>query len=67
MGRTFQLEAWVESIDGRKIWLAGEMREGDDVIAARALFIEVDRAHFLRARPLPDDWFGGPDPKPLPY
>jgi acyl-coenzyme A thioesterase PaaI-like protein len=60
VGRTFQLEAWLESIDGRKIWLAGEMREDGEVIAAaRALFIEVDRAHFAQGGPLPKDWFGG--------
>jgi acyl-coenzyme A thioesterase PaaI-like protein len=60
IGRRFKLEAWVESIDGRKIWLAGEMREDGEVIAsARALFIEVDRAHFLQGGPLPEDWFGG--------
>jgi acyl-coenzyme A thioesterase PaaI-like protein len=66
LGRRFELEAWVESVDGRKIHLAGEMREDGEVVAeAKALFIEVDRAHFARGGQLPDDWFG--DGGQLPY
>ena len=47
LGRDLDLEAWCEGIDGRKIRLAGEVREDGRVLAeARALFIEVDRTHF---------------------
>ena len=47
--RRFELEAWVEHVEGRKIEMAAEMREGDDVVAdAAALFIQVDREHFLQ-------------------
>jgi acyl-coenzyme A thioesterase PaaI-like protein len=47
--RRFELEAWVERVEGRKIEMAAEMREGADVVAdAAALFIQVDREHFLQ-------------------
>jgi acyl-coenzyme A thioesterase PaaI-like protein len=47
--RRFELEAWVEHVEGRKIEMAAEMREGGDVVAdAAALFIQVDREHFLQ-------------------
>ena len=47
--RRFELEAWVERVEGRKIEMAAEMREDGDVVAdASALFIQVDREHFLQ-------------------
>jgi acyl-coenzyme A thioesterase PaaI-like protein len=47
--RRFELEAWVERVEGRKIEMAAEMREDGDVVAdATALFIQVDREHFLQ-------------------
>ena len=47
--RRFELEAWVERVEGRKIEMAAEMREDGDVVAdAAALFIHVDREHFLQ-------------------
>jgi acyl-coenzyme A thioesterase PaaI-like protein len=47
--RRFELEAWVERVEGRKIEMAAEMREDGEVVAdAAALFIHVDREHFLQ-------------------
>jgi acyl-coenzyme A thioesterase PaaI-like protein len=49
LGRRFELEAWVDHVEGRKIHMAAEMREDGDVVAdAAALFIAVDREHFLQ-------------------
>lgn len=49
VGRRFEVEAWVESRQDRKLRLAGELREnGERVADASGLFVEVDRAHFLR-------------------
>jgi len=61
LDRRYKLEAWVEGVDGRKIHLAGEMREGDGTVVAeaKALFIEVDREHFAKGGKLSDDWFKG--------
>lgn len=57
VGRTFDVEARVDEIDGRKLWFVAELREGDEVIAdARALFLEVDASHFARGGGLPDVW-----------
>jgi acyl-coenzyme A thioesterase PaaI-like protein len=52
------VEAWCESIDDRKLHLAGELRDGDEVIAAaRGLFIEVGVEHFNRGgHELPANW-----------
>ena len=69
--RDFTLEAWCESIDGRKLHLAAAMREGDDLVAeARALFLQVDLAHFARGgKDMPervkDHWRKGK--RDLPY
>ena len=49
LGRPFDVEAWVDEIDGRKLWMRAEMCEaGETVAAARALFLEVDPGHFAR-------------------
>jgi acyl-coenzyme A thioesterase PaaI-like protein len=49
IGRPFEVEAWVDEVDGRKLWMRAEMREsGETIAAARSLFLEVDPAHFAR-------------------
>ena len=49
LGRPFDVQAWVDEVDGRKLWMRAEMREeGELIAAARALFLEVDRTHFAR-------------------
>lgn len=56
--RTFAVEARIEAVEGRKLVVVGELREGDEVVAdARGLFIEVDPEHFLEGvRTLPPEW-----------
>jgi acyl-CoA thioesterase FadM len=56
--RRFELEAWVEEVDGRKLRLAGEMRDEATVVAdAQALFVQVDVEHFMQAgEGFPDSW-----------
>jgi len=63
LGRRFDVEAWVESRDGRKLHLAGELREGGEAVAdALGLFLEVDVEHFLRgARELSEAAPGAPE------
>lgn len=58
LGRLFEIEAWAERIEGRKLHLAGEVRDGRGLIAdARGLFIEVEIEHFLRgADEMPANW-----------
>jgi acyl-coenzyme A thioesterase PaaI-like protein len=49
LGRRFQLEAWVDRVEGRKMHMEARMRDGEDVVAeAHALFIQVERDHFLQ-------------------
>jgi acyl-coenzyme A thioesterase PaaI-like protein len=49
LGRPFDVEAWVDRIDGRKLWMLAELRERGELIAsARSLFVEVDPRHFAR-------------------
>jgi acyl-coenzyme A thioesterase PaaI-like protein len=48
--RDFEIESWVEKIDGRKLHLAGEIRDDGEIIAeARALFVEVSIEHFTQS------------------
>jgi acyl-coenzyme A thioesterase PaaI-like protein len=56
----YELEGWVDRLDGRKIHLRGELREGEKLVAeGRGLFLEVDRAHFEQGgQPLPPNWMG---------
>jgi acyl-coenzyme A thioesterase PaaI-like protein len=55
--RRFELEAWTEKVDGRKLHLAAEMREDGEVVAdARALFLEVSMEHFLKGGKIPEGW-----------
>lgn len=58
LSRRFEINAWVEQTDGRKLWLAGELRdEGELVADARGLFLEVDLEHFLQgAAGRPSGW-----------
>ncbi|MBV9212771.1 MAG: PaaI family thioesterase [Actinobacteria bacterium] len=45
--RKFDVEAWIDSVEGRKLHLNAELRDGDETVAeARALFLEVDPRHF---------------------
>lgn len=59
LGREFEVEAWCERIDDRKIYLAGRIVDGATVIAdCRALFIEVEVEHFERSgSELPASWY----------
>lgn len=56
--RDLVLEAWCEHLDGRKIRLAGVLRDGEQTIAeAKALFIEVPLDHFRSSgSELPERW-----------
>lgn len=58
LDRDFVVEAWCEDVDGRKLHLAGQIREGHDILAeARGLFIQVDIDHFRQAgHALPEGW-----------
>jgi acyl-coenzyme A thioesterase PaaI-like protein len=46
--RDYEIEAWTDRVEGRKLHLRGEVREpGGEVVAeARALFLQVDLEHF---------------------
>lgn len=47
--RRFEVEAWTERIEGRKLHLLGELRDAGEVVAdARGLFVEVELEHFMR-------------------
>lgn len=51
LGRRFEVEAWAERTEGRKLWLAGRMTEDGEIVAeARALFVSVSTEHFLKGR-----------------
>lgn len=52
------VEARCERVDGRKLYLAGRLRDGETVIAeARGLFVEVELDHFRRGgHDLPERW-----------
>lgn len=56
IGRDFDVEAWIERREARKLYFAGELREGGAVVAeAHGLFLRVDVEHFLRGvEQLPD-------------
>ena len=58
LGRPFALEAWVDRVNGRKLHLCAELRDGADVIAdAEALFLEVEPDHFLQGgADMPEQW-----------
>jgi acyl-coenzyme A thioesterase PaaI-like protein len=49
IGRPFDVEAWVDRVEGRKLWMAAALRDAGETIAeARSLFLVVDREHFAR-------------------
>ncbi|MEX2194456.1 MAG: PaaI family thioesterase [Thermoleophilaceae bacterium] len=56
--RMFEVEAWVDRTEGRKLHLAGEMRDGGEVVAdCAALFLEVKVEHFLQGmEEIPEAW-----------
>lgn len=60
LGRELALEAWCERIEGRKIFLHGEVRDGAELVAVgRGLFIHVDVSHWeASGQPLPASWEG---------
>ena len=52
IARRYDIAAWCERIEGRKLWLVAELRDGTDVVArAAGLFIRVDAEHFLQGDP----------------
>jgi len=61
LDRPLTIEAWAESVEGRKLHLAGRMLDESNVIAeAKALFIEVDVDHFRQSGAgIPDRWAFG--------
>lgn len=63
----YTVESWIEGIDGRKLHLAGVIRDADGatVAEAQALFLEVDMSHFQRggAEP-PEHWRWSPKDLP---
>lgn len=58
LGRRLSVEAWAESIDGRKLHLAAVLRDGEVVVAeSQAMFVAVDIEHFrLGGSDLPERW-----------
>lgn len=47
LGTAYDVRAWCTDIDGRKVQLRAELRDGDDVVAeAAGLFVTVDVEHF---------------------
>ena len=49
LGRPFEVEAWVDRVDGRKLWMVAALRDQDELVAeARSLFLEVNPEHFAR-------------------
>ena len=58
LGTPIEMCAWCERIDGRKLYLRGEIRQGGNVVVeASALFIHVDVSHWASSGvPLPDGW-----------
>ena len=72
LGREYEIEAWVDEIDGRKIHGLAELRDaGGEVVAdARALFVAVEPEHFLQGSDqIPEAWREKwwREGKPLPY
>lgn len=63
----YTVEAWIERIDGRKLHLAGIIRDedGETVAEATALFLEVDMAHFRQSgQEPPAHWSWSPGELP---
>ena len=48
LGHTLTAEAWVAKRDGRKLFVEGELRDGDTVVvASKGLYYEMDMSSFL--------------------
>jgi acyl-coenzyme A thioesterase PaaI-like protein len=61
LGVPYELDAWCDEVDGRKLHLRGTVSslDGALVAEARALFIAVPLEHFTRGgRPVPPEWSG---------
>ena len=58
LNRQFEVEAWVDRVEGRKLYLAGSLSEGAQLVAeASGLFVEVELDHFMQGREdLPEGW-----------
>lgn len=58
LGAPIEMVAWCDRIEGRKLHLRGEIRQGQAlVVEAGALFIHVDVSHWASSGvPLPDGW-----------
>ena len=56
--RDLVVDAWIERVDGRKLHLAGTVKDGEVVVAeATALFLEVDLSHFeAGGETVPPEW-----------
>jgi acyl-coenzyme A thioesterase PaaI-like protein len=60
IGRPFDVEAWVDRVEGRKLWMAAVLRDaGETVAEARSLFLVVDPEHFARGVEASSDAGGG--------
>jgi acyl-coenzyme A thioesterase PaaI-like protein len=68
IGREFEIEAWIDRVEGRKMHLHAEMKEDGEVVAdAYALYLEVSIDHW--GPETPAVWrkvFASDDPQ-LPY
>lgn len=55
--RKMTVESWTERIDGRKLYLAATVHDGDTLVAeGRALFLQVSVDHFMQGgAELPDE------------
>ena len=48
LGHTLTAEAWVAKRDGRKLFVEGELRDGDTVVVtSKGLYYEMDMSSFL--------------------
>lgn len=67
IGAEYTVESWIERTDGRKLHLAGIIRDehGATVAEATALFLEVDMAHFHQnGSAPPEHWQWSPGDLP---
>lgn len=57
LGTPYTVESWVERIDGRKLYLAAVITDaaGATIAEGKALFLEVDMAHFQQSGAAPPE------------